>query len=337
MAIDSNALTLGQYAIMSNDPLVQAITMSLIDNGAVITDIPLVNKATLVANGVRWEGNLPTVNWAKINEEGSTTSGTPTPFQEQAYIIRNNIDVDKALVLDVNAIQDPRSAQVEAYMKAVAYDFNDKFINNTHTSGDIDAIVGIRARIDNPTQYGVRSANKIDAGGATTDLSLSGMTATTANKFFEKLDELLWSVDSPDGQGVVLYTNEVLKRRLATAARLMGTSGGFTTTRDQFDRTIEMYRGAVIRDVGYKADQTTRIITVTETAAGVDGASTFSSIYAVKFDMTHLFGWQYEPLRAKDLGLLENGVIYRTFVDWIGGLYSANTRSMARLYDIKVS
>jgi hypothetical protein len=34
---------------------------------------------------------------------------------------------------------------------------------------------------------------------------------------------------------------------------------------------------------------------------------------------------------------MENGVIYRTMIDWAGGLYNAHTRSMARLYDLKIA
>src|SRR5690349_15474209 len=123
MAISTNALTMAQYAIMSNQPLVQAVTFSLIDNGSIMArDIPLLDKQTLIANGVRREGNLPSVNWDSINEEGASVSGTPTPYQEQAYILRNVIDVDKFLVMDQNQIVDPRAAQTEAYLKAVAYD-----------------------------------------------------------------------------------------------------------------------------------------------------------------------------------------------------------------------
>lgn len=334
MTISASALTLAQYAIQSNDPLVQAVTFSLIENGNVMQDIPFVDKQTLIANGVRWEGSLPSVNWTNINEEGATTSGTPTPFQEQVYVLRNYIDVDKLLVMDQNQIVDPRGAQTAAYLKAATYDFNHKFVNNNHTSGDAKSFVGIRARIDNGTDFGVRSENKIDAGGVVMTQSL---TASNANAFLEFLDQLLWSVDAPDGQNVVLYMNEVMKRRLNFALRQMGTSGGLTVDTDQFNRTISQYKGAIIRDIGYKADQSTRIITNTETAAGVDGSSTFTSIYAVRFDTEHLFGWQFAPLAAKDLGLMENGVIYRTMIDWAGGLYNGHTRSMARLYDIKIS
>jgi hypothetical protein len=333
--ISTSAMSFAQYAVQSNDPMVQAITYSLLDMGNAMADIPFVNKKTLVANGVRWIGNLPSVNWGSINSDPVTTIGTPTPYQEQAYIMRNAIDVDKVFVEDENAIADPRATQLAAYLKGVTYDFNYKFIKNDHVTGDSNSFVGLRYRIDNAATYGVWSSAKIDAGGV--DLSTAGLTASTANAFLEYLDQLIWSVDAPDGQGVVLYMNEVMKRRLNRALRIMGTSGGMTITQDQFNRTIESYKGARVADIGYKADQATRIITTTETSAGLDGSSTFTSIYAVNYSPDHMMGWQYEPVNANDLGLLNNGVIYRTVIDWAGGLLTTNIRSIARLYDIKLA
>lgn len=335
MAIAANTVTLADYALTSNNPMVQAVTYSLILYSNVIQDVPLVEKKSLIANGVRFEGNLPTVNWSQLNAEGVTTKGTPTAYQEQAFIVRNYIDVDKFLVEDENAVVNPRSIQEEAYLKSLTYDTNYKFFKNDHITGDINAPVGIRYRIDNGGTYGVRPENKIDAGGV--DLSNSGITQTTANNFIEYLDQLLWSVDSPNGEGVVLYMNEVMQRRFAKAVRIMGTSGGFTVMQDQFNRTIQMYKGAVVRDPGYKQDQATRIITTTETNTGADGSSTFTSIYAVNYDTDHFFGWQFEPPNVQDLGLIYNGVIYRTLIDWAVGFMNASTRSLARLYDIKLS
>lgn len=337
MAISANALTMAQYAILSNQPLVAAVTFSLIDNGSIMArDIPFTTKQTLIANGVRWEGNLPTVNWRSLNEEGQSTSGTPTPFQEQAYILDNVIDVDKYLVLDQNQIVDPRAAQTSAYLKAVAYDFNFKFIKNDHVTGDAKALVGLRWRIDNGATFGVRSENKIDAGGATADLSASRTAATFAT-FLEKVDQLLWSVDSPDGTGVVLYVSDQLQRRWDAAARQFSGQGGFSQATDQIGRSVTQYKNAVIRDPGLKADQATRIITSTETAAGIDGASTFTSIYAVNYGMEHFLGWQFAPLAATDIGLLEAGSTYRTMVDWAGGIINMSNRSIGRLFDIKMA
>lgn len=335
MAIGAGTLTLADYALLSNSPLVRAITYSLIIGDNVIQDVPLLNKKTLVANGVRFEGNLPTVNWAPINSEGVTTKGTPTPYSEQLYLVRNYVDVDKVYVEEENAIVDPRATQVGAYLKAVTYDINDKFFNNDHIVGNANAPVGLKFRVDNGATFGVRAENKISAGAV--DLSQAGATQATANKFLELLDQLLWSVDSPEGTGVTLYMNEVMKRRMAFVVRLMGTSGGFSVMQDQFNRTIQMYKGAVIRDPGYKVDQSTRIITNTENTDGTAGTDHQTSIYAVNYGTDHFYGWQFEDINVQDLGLINNGVIYRTFIDWAVGFMNSSTRSIARLYDIKMS
>ncbi|MGH2479263.1 MAG: major capsid protein [Ktedonobacteraceae bacterium] len=336
MTIASNSVTLADYALTSNSDMVRAVTYSLIDYGNVIQDVPLIEKKTLIANGVRFEGNLPTVNWSQLNAEGVTTKGTPTPYQEQVFLVRNYIDVDKLFVEEENAIVNPRAVQEEAYLKSLTYDMNFKFFQNNHITGDANAPVGLAYRIANGGTFGVRPENLIDAGGV--DLSTSGLTATTANNFIEFLDQLLWSVDSINGEGVVIYLNEVMQRRFAKAVRIMGTSGGFTIMQDQFNRTIQMYKGAIVRDPGYKQDQSTRIITTTETAAGTaNTGGTFTSIYAVNYGTDHFFGWQFEPPNVLDLGLINNGVIYRTVIDWAIGFMNASTRSIGRLYDIKLA
>ena len=350
--ISSNSYTLADYALNSNDPMVQRVTMSLIDYGNVLQDIPLLNKKSLIANGTRFEGNLPTVNWSPLNSEGVTTKGTPTPYQEQVFLIRNYIDVDKFIVEDENQIVEPRALQTQIYLKALTYDINYKFFKNDHITGDVNAPVGIRARIDDTltgNKYGVRPENRIDAGGAAVDISQAGLTAKTGGAFLEALDLLLWSVDSPEGEGVVLYMNDYLRRRLHFVLRFMGTSGGLDLTQDQFDRVIYKYKGATLRDPGVKADQTTRILlgnaiangtgSIGETAAGVDSSSTgsnFASIYAVNYSTDHFFGWQFEPVNVQDLGLIYNGVIYRTLIDWAVGFMNASTRSIGRLFDIKI-
>lgn len=336
MTIAANSVTLADYALTSNSEMVRAVTYSLIDYGNVMQDVPLIPKKTLIANGVRFEGNLPTVNWSPLNAEGVTTKGTPTPYQEQVYLIRNYIDVDKLLVEEENAIVNPRAVQEEAFLKSLTYDMNYKFFQNNHITGDVNAPVGLAYRIANGGTYGVRPENLIDAGGV--DLSSSGINSTTSNNFIEYLDQLLWSVDSINGEGVVLYMNEVMQRRFAKAVRIMGTSGGFTIMKDQFDRTIQMYKGAIVRDPGYKQDQSTRILTTTELATGLaNTGGTFTSIYAVNYGTDHFFGWQFEPPNVLDLGLINNGVIYRTVIDWAVGLMNASTRSIGRLYDIKLA
>jgi len=337
MAIAANTVTLADYAMMSNAPLVQRITFSLIRNGNILQDIPMITKKSFTINGTRFDGtSLPSVNWSQLNAEPVTTKATPVPYQEQAFLLRNTIDVDKYIVQEENQIVDPRGIQTEAYLQALTYDINFKYFANDHITGDANAPVGLKYRINNGTLFGVRSENKID--GATINISQAGATQATANKFIEFLDQLLWSVDAPDGDGVVLYMNDVMKRRLNFLLRLMGTSGGLATTQDQFNRTIAQYKGAVIRDPGYKADQSTRIISNLENTDGTDtGSSVQTSIYAVNYSEDHFTGWQFGPPNVQDLGLINNGVVYRTLIDYAVGIANVSTRSIGRLYDIKMS
>ncbi len=300
MTIAAGTFTLADYALYSNQPKVRAVAMSLIDYGNIARDIPMVTKQTLIQSGVRFEGNVPSINWAPLNSEPVTVHSQPTPFQEQVYLMRNSVDVDKYIVMDQNQITDPRSSQTKMVLKALTYDFNLKFLKNDHLTGDANAPVGLRFRIDDAAsqnRYGVRPENKILAASGGLDLTQATLVTTPSNgnRLIELLNQLLWSVDSTTGVGVVLYMNDFLQRRMGFALRALGTSGGLTTVKDQFDRDFEMYKGAVIRDPGVKADQSTRILAgnglsgasaVGELVDGTDGtgtSATFASIYAVNY------------------------------------------------------
>lgn len=338
MAVSTYAMNLADYALISNDPRVMKITQSLLINGSILADIPLYDKKTLLANGVRWVGNLPSVNWGKLNTEPVVAKGQPAPFQEQAYIVRNAVDVDHFLVEDENSIQDPRAVQLSAWLLSLSYDFNDKFINNNQITGSEDAPVGLRARLDNNTDYGIPSEMKINCGSV--DLSPSGMTSTTMRNFIEYIEMALTYMGAPEGDGVTFYMNDYMFRRFRSGLFTMGTSGGLSVTQDQFGRSITKYKNARLVDVGRKADQTTRIITATETSSGAAGSDVHTSIYAVRYGEEYFCGWQFKSLGESitDVGLIGNaGTILRTVIDWAVGLYQPHTRSVARLYGIKLA
>src|SRR5260221_11464897 len=157
---------MAQAAALSNEPLVQTVTMSLVDMGSVLArGIPFLQRPTLYATDVRFEGGLPAVTWAALNQEGVTVSTAPSTFQEQVYILRTQVDIDEFLARDITAIRDVRAPQVEVLVKAIAFDVNEKFITNRHDTGDPNAFVGIRQRIAAGSTYGVRAENLINAGG----------------------------------------------------------------------------------------------------------------------------------------------------------------------------
>jgi hypothetical protein len=332
MDIDSNALTLAQYAQQSNDPLATMVVNSLYMNGSVLAEVPIITKPTLKMNGARMDGNLPTVNWRKLNESSVTTSGTLTPFSESIALLANNIDVDIAFLRDQNAISDPRVAQLNMWIASLSYDTNDKFFNNNALTGDIDAPLGIRYRLDNATAFGKSTACKINGNGVVMSNSL---TAATAGQFVELVDQALQEVGAPDGNGCVIYCNRLLHRRWHRAIKIMGAGGGFDMSRDAFDRQVLMYRNAQVRVIGVKSDQSTEIITSTETDAGLDGSSDHTSLYVVRYGEDYFQPWQMAPLSVRDLGILPNEPTQnRVFVDWSLGYVDNHTRSIARVYNI---
>lgn len=326
-------VTLADYATISNDPLVFSIITSLLMNGSVLEDLPLITKPSLVLNGSRIQDSLPSVNWSALNDAPVSVRTAATPYSDQTYIIRNNIDVDMFIVMDQNQIEDPRTFNTRAYLMSLNYDVNDKFINNNQTTGNTNAPVGIRARIDG--NYGVNTDMKIDCGAV--DMTMAAMTQASILTFLEYLDTLLSYMGSRDGLGVVLYMNDIMLRRIRTAIAKLGAGTGFNTVEDAYGRMVTTYRNAKIVDIGRKADQTTRIITATETTTGLDGASTYTSIYAVKYGVGTFCGWQMAPFSAIDMGRISGGALFRLALDWCFGWTMPHTRAIGRLYGIKVA
>lgn len=337
MAADSNALTLYDYGAMSNDPLVKKVTMGLYESGvSVLDDLPLVSTKSLKQKGTRFTaGTLPAVGTRKLNDDPDVVKAVPKAFEEQAYIVSQRFQIDRFLDMEDNAIQDPISLEFSAWSESFTRTFSDKFINATPTA-DPEWFAGIRYRLDNPTVYDIPSENKIDA--AAVDLRLANMTSATAETFFEYLDQLLDYTGSPDGNGISLYMNDVMFRRMATAAKRAQSGNALDQTKDNYDRKITTYRNAKLRQLPRKTNDTSQIITSTETTAGVDGASTYTSIYAVRFGQERFTGWQFEPLMMKDLGIDPTvGTRKNTVVDWAVGLFQSHPRSIGRLYDIRLA
>jgi hypothetical protein len=381
MAIDPNALTLSEWAHLSNDPLVLKITESLHKTLNILQDIPLVTDETLNMVGMRYVDTLPGVNWGQINKAPTVVKGKPTPYEEQAFLIRNQFQVDKRLVNNKNNIQSPVQTEIDMFMEALTYELNFRFILNDPTNqndltnglapgttsgsttgmaqfaGNGDAWVGLATRMNNPAQYGIPSEMLINGTSIGTGLDLTAATlgSTTAgvpqaasNLFIESVQQMLDTMNAPEGDGVVFYCNDLLKRRWERAVRTSGAGGGFDITRDAFDRPVATYKNAKIRDVGRLAplagaNQSLRVISPFELPTGAPSFSgqtnaNYTSLYAVRYGDGYFKGWQTNPLKPDNLGVdPTNGVMINIVVDWGAGLWQQHNRSVCRLFGIKIS
>lgn len=336
---DSNVLTLADAAMMSNEPIVNDIGYSLLINDSFLADLPLITRATMKINGLRWRhSDLSSPSWVKLNEDPPVWKATPGSYQEQLWLVRNRISADVKLIKDINNVGNPLVNMARAYWQSFVFDTNEKLINNDHVTGDPDAFVGIRVRLDNPTTYGVISECKIDAGAL--DISIAGMTDATANTLIAYMAKMLDYLGRSSGDNVFIYMNDELSRRIDMAVRRLGAGGGFTNTTDAYGRQVLKFRNATIRIIGRKLDGTSQIITNTETAAGLDGASVHTSMYAVVMGEDHFSGWQFESIEEsiKDIGLIGNtGAIQSYLIDYGFGIIAKHERSMARVFGLKMA
>lgn len=347
MAVDFNgALTLADYAAISNDPLVKEITKSLHKTWNAVKDIPLSTNPSLRQTGMRFTNeNIPVPNWTPLNTEPQTFKTKPKSYEEQLYILRNKLTVDRRILEQPNAIVDPVESQIQMFLEGFAYDFNDKFINNDPTSNaagnSADCFPGIAYRLNNNADYDIPSEMIIPSQ----DISASNLFGTTAkatgapfgvqaaNRLIADIQTLFDNMNSPDGDGIILYCSELAKRQFEMAIRVMGIGAGFDITQDSYDRPVEKFKSATIRTVGRKADGVTSVISNVQTLPGSNlTAAKATSIFAVRYGTGYVTGWQSEPFKPKNLGLSqENGFMHNILFDWGVGLWIPHTRAIGRL------
>ena len=351
MAIDFNgALTLADQAILSNDPLVKEITKSLHQTWNAVKDIPFYTSPSLRQIGMRYTNSgIPTPNWTGINSEPQAVKGKPKQYEEQMFLLRNKITIDKVLLDQPNNIIDPVDAQVQMFLEGFSYDFNDKFINNDPTSSapgnSPDCFPGLKYRLNNAAQFDMATDMTINAAS---NMSLANLLATSsatagsgaANRFMYDIQTLFDNMNAPDGDGIVLYVSEVGKRIIEASIRVMGIGSGFDITQDNYDRPVEMYKNAKIRVVGRKSDGLTSVIpndvslpATTVLSDGTTAAVTnTTTMYAVRYGTGYVQGWQPKPFKPENLGRSqENGIMHNILFEWGCGLWIPHTRAIGRL------
>jgi len=315
--------TLADYARLADSDLKRGVIDIFRRESFAMDVLQWEDSDTLSIQAIRTK-DLPSVGFRRINEAFSASKGTVEPIQERVFDMGAYVDVDKLLV-KAKSIVDQRALQTDMFTTALAYNFNDYFINGQPTV-DEDGFTGLYYRIANYV-----TAQVIAAGG----LDVSPDSATLAASFQTLLDHIQGLIHKLDGHKAdALFCNSTFYLRLMSALRQLGM---YATTKDTYNRSIVTYGegGPKIYDIGCKGDQATEIITDTEhntTGALTGGGST--SLYAVKTGEKYLMGFQLYGIDVDDIGKLESGIAYRTVIDWPVGLYHVHPRAFARLHGV---
>ncbi len=307
------------------DNVAAGIIQGLLERSRVMQLIPWTNTGALQLTVSRW-ATLPLTGFRKINGAYVESAGTKEQLQEAVYPLGGDTDVDVMIVRDKTVLTDPKAEQLDMRVHSMSYTFNNYFINGSQAT-DPDGFTGIKNRIASlpASQTIVAATNGLD------------VKASTANQnvFADLLDQLLYAIDNGSGDGqIAFFMNDSSYLGISSAFRRLGL---LDQTRDMFGRTIDAYKGVPFYDVGVLADQTTRIITNTETTGS---SSLTTSIYAVKFagsdgnaDSGGQFfhGIQQYPMDVRDLGELQTAPQERVRIDWPVGIAHFHKRAMARL------
>jgi hypothetical protein len=320
------AYTLAQLAKIERQALKRGVIMNLLRYSSMMEVVPFENVDALTNIAVRWQ-TLPDVAFRKINQGYTASEGDYEQVWESVYPFGGEINLDRIFGKVKNTIVDPKVDQVKQKTKAMAYKFNDYFVNGDHAT-DPDGFEGLKKRV-----AGMPSRQSVYAAGASSAAQDPLADAAGARTFLDKWEEAFYKCNK--GQVSAIIVNEGVRWGLGRVLRLAQSAGAglLDTTRDSFDREILVYKGARLIDIGPKKDQTTEIITDTETAG--DAGSDATSAYFVSFGTDEgLTGIQldgmevYDPLNGGEQESVPAKLIR---VEWIVGLANFSSYSFTRL------
>ncbi len=315
--------TLLELSKIETDTLRKSVIDTLLMEASAMEFVPWETIGALATTIVRM-GTLPSVGFRKVNEGYTVGTGALEQKVENIFLLGAYFDTDKAIARAKNTIASARALTQVMMTKALAYKFNDKFINGDPAT-DPEEFKGLEKRVDDVVAEGYTGQEVDVAGGSATEGILNS-SAISLN-FLNKFDQAMYQIKGHN-PALALMNHTVLLaiRALLRKEKLLNQA------QDAFDRIVDVYGNTRMVDIGVCADQTTEILPLDETKGG---GTTESSIYFVKFGIgEYLWGIQEYPLEVEDKGLLEGSPIYRTEMDWPLGLANADPYAISRLFGI---
>jgi len=307
-------MTLLDQARGMKDQVMAGIVLQFAREGMVFQKLGFMSVDALTLK--TWQ--LESVTDAVYRTIGNTYSETKDTFTEKfegIYLLGGKIDIDRALRLPGQKEIDAYAENLLLQSKRFMYGFMDTFVNGDR-SVNPDRFDGIKVRV---TAVG---GNQV-VTAATNGLDVSA-SAANQHTFLDKVNQCIFDTGM-DSKPDFIVTSRQGYLTLQSVARRLGL---LDITKDAFDRQIFAYSGIPILDVGTKGDQSTQIITNTETV-GTSSATT--SFYFIRLGKQYLTGIQmHEPRRIFD-DITDDGVTHRVVFEWPVGLATFHNKSIVHL------
>lgn len=345
------ALSLIEVLKVTQNRMGKAIMMDMLRQCPVLQMLPIHPIDAFELKETRWQ-TLPTVGTRAIGGTWTASEGTLEQYATTVHAYGGDIVVDR-LLTKVNSQENPLLTQTKMKTAALANKFNVDFIDGAHST-DPNGFEGLKQLVSNAPS---RMTINLETAGDT--LKVLASTATE-HSFIDGLHQLLHVLGasvSGDGRkdvNIALFMNEATYLGVSQVLRRLGLN---KIVIDAYDRAWDSFGPAKLVDIGLKADQSTEIISSTETAgdAGLDS----TSIYGVRFggipsptadgkteviddagvQLLQLNGTglePYDPLNGGEGGAAAVPAYVRR-IEWVIGLHQRAKYSVARLKGFKMA
>lgn len=320
------AVTLNDIAKASKEPSQKAFILDVLRYSDLMAAIPFQKVDGLKVTDTRWQ-TMPSAGFRKLNSGYTESTGTTEDVQETLALLGGDVKIDKVGEKIAAKKEKPLVTQMKMKAKAVAFTFNDYFINGDH-GVDPDGFEGVKKRVS-----GMPSRQTIDLAVATDSLKV---LASAANeKTF--LDALHAAIKYVDG-ATHIFCNENTWLKFGSVLRDLGLAYDLV---NMFDRQWNGFNNVPLVDVGLKSDKSTEIITNTEDPG--DAGNDATSIYVARVDsedglsglMLNGMDMQvYDPLNGNEM---EAGPQYLRRIDAAVGLTSPSQYCICRIKGFKMA
>lgn len=324
------ALTLAHLNKVEKDPKRAYIIKNLLYKGRLFEYLPFENVDSLRSVAVRWQ-TLPDVAFRKLNAGYTPSEGDLEQVWESVYGFGGEIKLDRVFDMVGNTIAPLKKTHIDMKLASMAFKFNEYFIAGDHAS-DVDGFEGLKKRI-----AGMPSSQKIGFAGASASVLDPTASAANGRTFFNTLEDMHSYTN--DGDHAVFIGNRGFKWGVGRVARYLQIQGGnvLDVTKDSFDREIPTLWGSPIVDIGTTKDQSTKIITDTETAG--DAGTDATSVYCAAFNSEQgITGIQLNELNAYDPlngGEQESTPTKLMRIDWWVGLAGFGSYGFTRGWNLE--